>query len=510
MVGFNKRLKGCVLSFNGNCNCHLPCDRTRGLLRLSSIKGHTPFTFTGCEGNLEFALRMRFMRDLPVIDSELWAELDAYLDQTVLNFKNLNPLYINRKNLWSRWLKRYDPVKKGRMLAAKDDPLNTTDASQFRSGACVKYEIGTMSDKPLKPRAFFPKSDYNLSINGPLMYFIKSKINKIFDGQSTPFIFGSGKTTVSLGKCFEQGISKFDGKPLVSIELDLSMCETTMRGPFLVLEKFVYRALGLTNKECDYLLKHTTSFGSSGKRNLKFNMSFCRESGTANTTIGNTIVFASVLWSVMRYHGIDDRDWLALIGGDDCCVYCEKALIPKFKLVVEMVTGLGLKPEVLYHENQYAGRFYSGRMMQFYDPVNERIRFVHTPLIGRCLAKNNCVKYEGSKNPLTWLRDVTIARNYEWGHIPILRECNKGNLENFSQIKGKRKIPLPYREIESSKVLLTPARCTYEQLMAVYSCTEEDLESAMDYVEDVFAKPTWFGLELDHPIISKMCEIDLK
>lgn len=492
------------MNFDGECGCRLRCDRQRGLLKLSGVAGYKVFTFSGCESNLEFALRMRFMRDLPPISPESWIKFEPYALSVIQDLCLRQPFHFTRRNLFERWVLRYDLNKRNCLKLWHDEP-ETNEKFLFKASACVKYEINIESDKPLKPRAFFPKHHTNLATNGPLMWFIKHKLGYIFDGLRCPLLFGSGYSNRSLGDQFGKVLST-KNSDLVAVELDLSMCETTMRGPFLGIERQLYRGLGLSHSECDFLLKHPLSFGSSSKRHLKFQMPFCRESGTANTTVGNTVVFGICLLAVMRMFGCLDRQWFSLVGGDDACIYCERQLVPKVRAVVDFISTLGLKPEALYHDSVYAGRFYGGRMLQVLE--NGVLRWCHCPLIGRALCKNNCVKFQGNRNPLLWLRDVTIGRTFEWSHMPLLRSMNS-SIKTMNFGTGINRIPLPYRDINCDSIVMQPAYVTYMQLADVYGCSVDDLIDADHYLASFFLGD-WFGKDLDHYILKSICDVDLK
>jgi hypothetical protein len=148
-------------------------------------------------------------------------------------------------------------------------------------------------------------------------------------------------------------------------------------------------------------------------------------------------------------------------------------------------------------------------MIQFEDRLTGNKIYTHIPLIGRALCKNNCIKYKGELNPLAWLRDVCLARKYEWGHIPVLGVINHVMLPHFVNITGKNSIELPYREILSSKVVLNPCDETYNQLSLVYGVDKSDILDLQEYCLEVFSQ-FWFGVELEHPILDKVCDIDLK
>jgi hypothetical protein len=493
-------------SWNGECGCKSPEDRMRGILVLSSVEGREPFSFSGCESNIWFALRMRFMRDLPAIDTTSWELIEQDIKWVIAQYAK-RKVNVSHKGWYNRWVGKFPENKRNKMNNSRDDPMPVT-SSTFAATVCCKYEIGIMKF-PLKPRAFFPKAPDNLVRNGPSMNFIKVHLTRLMNGKKTPFIFGPGHNSLQLGRAFENAVNlrKMNWNNMVSVELDLSMCETTMRGPFLVLEGDVYRALGLNLSDIDFLLSHESSYGKSAKRAFRFSMPFCRESGTANTTPGNTVVFATCLWAAFKRFGIHENNFVCLIGGDDACIYLDRSLVQKVKLAVDFVSKMGLKPEPLYHDNIWSGRFFSGRMVQV-RLVGRGLTYCHIPLIGRCLAKNLCCKYRGQKLA-PWLRDVTQGRVYEWEHVPVLRQVNVAMRAQYSDVVGACRIEMPSREINPSKIRLSFCDETFEQLACVYGVEVSDINALCAYMSTHFSK-NWIGKTLAHEVIELMCDVDLK
>jgi len=477
---------------------------------LSYVENHEPYTFGTCSYNVREGLRARFFRTLPVINPSTWVALENNLFDVIRLLKRVQPNYSKHgpfskdHGLFNRWVVRYPPSKLKLMKDSHQDPEHL---NEFASGVCVKYETNLFGSKRPKPRVFFPKKPTNLAQNGPLMYYVKRKISYIYNGLRTPFIFGSGHTNVSLGAAFEKALPL--STDLISIELDLSMCETTMRGPFLVLEREVYRSFGLTNDECDYLLKHTTSYGTSSKHDLRFKMPFCRESGTANTTVGNTIVFSVCLYAAIQSVGLLDSQWICLIGGDDACIYTSRTNLPLFHRAIKLVSDMGLKPEEIIHDNIYSGRFYGGRMIQYWFPNDNKRHFVHTPLIGRAISKNNVVKAIRTQLLGPWLRDVVQARVYEWGCVPLLSDINEVMFPQFIGISGKRKIAIDYRDIVISKIPHLYDTNTLEQLSVVYNCSVSDLQDTQLFLREHFSGD-FLGKPICNDIIELICTIDLK
>lgn len=499
----------CVLKFDNECGCKHPDNRRRGGLMLAWLSGFEPYTFAGCENNIQLALRMRFMRTLSPINPYAWQALEEHIKLIISCIKSRQKM-IPQVDLFDKWVRKFPQTKQALMrkcLAEPEEPHYGT----FAASVCCKWEVGIAiegENKPFKPRAFFPKTPHNLCRNGPNMDYIKTHISRLFDGRETPFIFGPGNNNLQLGSKFSNAIRRRAcNDDWMSVELDLSMCETTMRGPHLVVEGDVYRKLGLSSDDVDFLLTHKTSYGTSTKRNLKFSMPFCRESGTANTTPGNTVVFAVELWAALTYCGVTENDFVALIGGDDSALYFHKSLIHRVRCAISIVTDLGLKPEAIEHPTINGARFFSGRMIQCRRVGHPTLVYVHMPLIGRCVAKNMTCKWQGQKlGP--WLRDVSIARFYEWEHIPILREINVNVRAAFSGYIGDCRIEMPYRAIDASKTRLVYCDTTFNQLATVYGLEVDDINKCCAHMNQHFSG-NWIGKPIDDEVLEIMARIDL-
>jgi hypothetical protein len=489
-----------MLNYDGECGCKDPANRQRGVLLLSYVKGHKPFTFAPCESNICHGLRLRFMRELPSINSGAWCELEIKIKNVLLEFSNAP--FVSHKGFFNKWKAKFPLPKQARMQAAKDEPIVE---GMFASSACCKYENGFYKE-PLKPRVFFPKADSNLVRNGPLMNLIKIKIGRLFNGVKTPFIFGPGNTARSLGAKFTRAVNKYLPFDFTCVELDLSMCETTMRGPFLLIERDIYHAMGIKRDDIDFLLNHKYSYGKSTKGNLSWRMPFCRESGTANTTVGNTVVFAAVLWSFLKLYNIN---FVCLIGGDDACVYLPRNQVETFRNVVSRISACGLKPEAVYHKHPFEGRFFAGRMMKVRLINTCKHVWAHVPLIGRCIAKGLCCKYTYGQKYDTWLRETTTGHIYDWEHVPCLSVVNRTIRSQFTHVVGRCTIEIPYRDIQTTRLTFGMSDLLYEQLALVYNIDREDIISLEKYLRQHFSG-NWVGKGIEHEVLEIMCDIDLK
>ncbi len=489
------------LNYENECGCRAIENRTRGLLVLSYVEDRKPFTFASCEGNIAHGLRLRFLRTLPAIVADAWEKMETELDGVLFEFKKAP--FISHKGFYHKWVGKFPLAKQARMNRALNDP---EDEKLFASSICCKFEAGFVKE-PLKPRVFFPKSDANLVRNGPVMNLIKNKLIRLFDGNKTPFIFGPGNTPYSLGHKFGRAIDKYlPGVDFTCVELDLSMCETTMRGPMLIVESMVYKAMGISRRDIEFLLDHTVSYGRSVKGNLSWSMPFCRESGTANTTGGNTCVFATFLWSFMRYFKIP---FVCLIGGDDACVYLARTHQVRFRMVVDEICRTGLKPEALYHQYYFQGRFFAGRMMRVRLLLTSEHVYAHVPLIGRCIAKNLVCKYSYGQRYDCWLRDVTIGRQFDWEHVPCLSVINRSIRAQYKHVLGKNTMEIPYRDIKTHRLTFGLSDALYDQIAMVYNLEADDIRALEVYLNRHF-NGEWIGKALKSEILDIMVEIDLK
>jgi hypothetical protein len=236
---------------------------------------------------------------------------------------------------------------------------------------------------------------------------------------------------------------------------------------------------------------------------------FQRESGTANTTLGNTITLIAVWWALFRYYGIDNNKWGLLVGGDDTLAVVSND-VPKdicIKVCKEM-DKLGLKTKPII-QPQGLGTFYSRIFAPCVHPIQGE-GYALSTLIGRALAKNfTMLAHKGRKQD--WMFTVFDMRLvYEWSWIPVLRVLAKIFRDLASRHKGKRKKFIEWKQLEKMDVTLRPNADTYQFYSEWYDIPVQqiyDLEKWLHKREHYFTMDGALNLDA-HPVVSTMIRRD--
>lgn len=492
---------------NIDCGCRAAADRKRGAVKIIGVKDRICVTFAGCSGNILYAVRMRYMRELPPMNHLAWERLETVFD-VLLNVVEKKWLYYDADKWYRIWLAKLPLSKRTRMIRAKLD-FEEDSKTQHDTSVCCKFEVNPWKE-PFKPRAFFPCPDPHLVRSGPSNFFIKTRLARLMNGVATPFIFAPGNNNAQLGWRVQSALEArnlYGTDDLVATELDLSMCETTMRGPMLEVQRRMYRALGLSSAEVDYILPGGVVRCTSKKRLFSADIPESRFSGRSDTTPGNTAVFMGMLWCALALAGMGEDLYVAPIGGDDCLIYHRRKHRPAVEDAVAHLGNCGLKPEALYHDNATAGRFYSGRFIRLGMLDSDFCQLVHVPLIGKSLVKCLHCKYVGQRVE-PWIREVSNGNKYAWEHVPVLKQVNVALRAKYSDARGKCRIDLPYREINSTYVVLQPIEETYADLATAYNITVEQIKDLEKYAE-VFMAGDFFGQDMEHDVLQLMCDVDL-
>jgi hypothetical protein len=488
----------------GDCGCAHPMDRERGIMQLVAVSGYDGMSYTGCCNNVNLALRARFMSALNPVVTEKWEQYEVYLKRS-LSFLKKNSLPLRHHHWFNKWKKKFPLVKQEMLQRARDNPM-PVDRHTFNFTVCCKYEVTVVKPK-FKPRAFFPANPHNLVRNGPAMNCIKHQLVRLCDGKRSNFIFAPCRNNLKLGKLFSEAMEA-RGLCLersVSMEIDLSKAEATMRGPFLVLAGDAFQKLGLSRNDRKFITDHVGFNYKTYKNDLYGYLAACLLSGVAYTTPLNSVVFMLMIMSSSFKYNLES--YVAVFGGDDMALYFNRRDLHKVWDMINDIKLLGLSPEALYHDNVHGARIFAGRFLTVSDERGRDV-VVHCPLIGRCLVKGLCCKYKGQ--PIEpWLRDVSECYLHSWSHVPILNEVNLNIYRRYRNVKGRCTISVEGKMIDVAPVKLKYNRTTLQQLATVYQLSIEDLEFTIAYVDRVFSEE-WIGVVLESETLETICDMDLK
>lgn len=505
--------------FTRSCDCNPDAfQRRRGVFRILRTNTDT-YSFSNCESNLASGMSLRFMRNTPVQKDDAWNLIGDSASFILNKMRSIDPRPLRlRRDIW---LQRYNLKQRKRILDSRFD-IGGQDTSEV----FVKFELNlknanediSILSKKLKPRIIFSKKPKNLFVNGPFCYAVKKKFFDIMNGQNFPLIFASGYNPLMLGRQVQKSL-QYDPDEYISVESDLEMCETTMRGNMLRFQDTVMYKLGARRKNIKFLNGAKNSHGHSMKRGHYFDyrMPKVRESGTADTTIGNSIVYGMLLLIVAHYLQIPFDKILFVVGGDDGLLYFHRSIS---RLVIDrlflLVRDLGLSPSTVFHDDFYSGKFFSGRFLPVLDE-NSQPTLCLCPLIGRCFSKAFNVRLDFGFDPNHIFFDMTRARLLEWNHIPILGPFNE---KLFQIIPHFTKLKLPkhglhsyfYSLMESfyaKSRLLKFNDKTWSTLSDIYQLPVHELISLQYRLIDTIDNNYYPGLILDDPILQFVIDHDV-
>jgi len=515
------RFSKCIVE----CKCLAKEMRPPEIASFFVTSAYTPLAFTNCTCNVYAALRMRWMRQIRPQNRELWSiEYATMIDKLTpfLKFEDLGaditPEYIDH------WLSRYHLAKQERLKLSRFD--SKTKFDRDKSKFFCKRELLTKEqsdikepDTSWKPRGINAKDPGHQMITGPSMHRIADHLVDRFDGQRTGFIYACKRSPDEVGVLLQKSLLD-KGLSLGSqaVECDLKMCETTMRGYFIDLENAIYKNFGISEKVRHTLFKKNENHGTDFSNSIHYSTGQCRESGATNTSVGNTIVYASILYLGMLYALIDPNHVVVVIGGDDCVLYYDEKKISEdaLKALFHYVSQMGLEPELIYHKVAVRARFYSGYFLPFgvRDSDDDTV-YCHVPMIGKAAVKSGTMIEKPGLDPWRWLLDTATQRKISWAHIPVLRAIPDGFLSAFKNRPVPAKKPANVKLLDSwddynfEKPLkkLYANDETYHALGIVYDVTEQTIRD-LDSTLVSFFLGDWIGKSFDNPVLKSFYAID--
>lgn len=498
-----------------------------GMYIYATVQGIRNYAFCNCVNNLHSGLRQRFGKETPPQDSAAYdfieKEFTTLLRERTEYFKG-QPFKTSR----GKWLSKY-PAAKRKVLneALKEVPYKK---KQLLSKIFVKWEQyakherdtdGSQEIKDLKPRIIFARENYNLNKNGPVLQECKNRLMDYYNGKKGYRYVGKD-TPSSLGRY----VYNYIGNELTgcySFEGDLVTCETTMTNALLELQAKLMQSMGVPLKQIRYLLQQDVSRCiGMGKNTIYCKMRKVRESGTADTSYGNSEVYLSILVTLFRLFDFNTTDYCLLVSGDDCMCIVKRS-IPEnvIKYIFYVVNKLGLKPELIIHDNPLKATFFSGRFVHVTNAIGKET-LVLIPKIGRFIAKSLHVKSNDKLKPAQILHSVMYSRyKHELPHVPILGAlCGliymKMGGDEIKPVEIKKNTASFYKIWETdamneSRTVVTMNDRTWLDVAECYGCGVDELKEFRTYLLTTFSN---FSLEgnaklLKHHVLTKMVNIDI-
>jgi hypothetical protein len=389
-----------------------------------TVEGLVYYDFCQCQSNLESGLRQRYFKPTLPQQDDMWVKVLPFI------LKNIDKYSAGEKAVYDfeGWLEtRPYPLAKKRLIR---EAMLHTDITRFdddESRIFVKSELQLFlaeSPKFLKPRIIFEKSAYNLGRLGPWMKGVSEVLSRNMDGVKSDVVYACGLDKVQLGLKYDKMVADI-GSNAFYYESDLIMCETSMQGRMQWVENLFYEKLGVDPLVMNALFGKTFTTGGSRGGTIRYKMRSMKESGTSNTTGGNTIVHSMIVLSVLDYYNsINPGNKLRykfLVGSDDSLIITNQPI----SVCAQFIRDMGLNPEIFDRtRNKESARFYSGRFVPYLitDKTTgaQSIQSVHTPLLGKAFARGGSSKID--HDPDTYLLRSLNSRCAEYSATPILRQ----------------------------------------------------------------------------------------
>jgi len=387
-------------------------------------------THASCNNNLYSGLTQRYLKKTPEYYQALWTEMIPHLEATICAFStDYEPLVVPTLDDWLETRVTYGATKKQNIRKASlSCEANRFDYDSARIFTKVEMNV-KLSDvavkKKMKPRVIFEKTDVNIANVGPAMAGVKTLMNKLFDGSSnTKTLFACGLNRRALGQAYANCMAAFL-HPVV-YESDIVMCESSMKGPMAKLERRIYESWNVPTKALDVLFGKNRAIGRSRDGRLSYSLPVVKESGTTNTTVGNTVVYTYLIDATIRYlnskralEGLTPLNHRLVVGSDDAVLI----LSEKCDSVFDILLRLGLNTEHFCRDSAPRNaRFYSGRFIRVSDDDTETNITMHMPLIAKAVAKSTTMRIRQGVTSLDWLRETLKGRRQEYKCTPFLRE----------------------------------------------------------------------------------------
>jgi hypothetical protein len=467
------------------------------------VEGVRYFDFCNCASNLVSGLTQRYFRPTLEQNDYAWKRFGTHLLDVVESVRT------ELKADFDEWLQsRPWPESKKEIFrkARLSTDINRMDFD--RSRVFIKSEMGIYIDgvdKFFKPRIIFEKTPYNLGLIGPWMTSVSKYLKTIWDGGDSNVLYACGYDRVQLGAAFERMIKDFPANHFY--ESDLVMCETSMKGRMTWLESEFYDSMGVDRAVNNVLFGKEYAAGSDRTGVVKYTMAVMKESGTGNTTVGNTLVHTAIVKACLEAKVKEDPTfrYKFLVGSDDALLVTNKSAND----VYDNVRRLGLNPEVIHRRKLNKCRFYSGRFIPMLVDDNSTPQLVHCPLIAKTFVKSGTFKDHHLANEDDFATSVILNRRVEYESLPILREVVVWAHNELKPSGRTHKIKSNENLLwKSHNFKLTMCDATVRSICECYNITRMELEELEKRISNTLNSRA--GIVIREAALINMLQIDLE
>ncbi len=286
-------------------------------------------------------------------DIKLWHEA-AEIAFPKFNFQ---PSHLMSETDWIKTQPSSKQLALSKCVLSNNDPDFFDEKWHMRNFFIKTELLFPELDKPLHLKAprgisglYYPEA--NLAL-GPFMKSFSESLVNSFKQPYPKIVYSSGADGFKIGQWVDEMIH--NGYEI--LEDDFSKFDATQGKGAHACEMFFYNKFGLRNKEKNALSAQKYTFGR-GKYH-KYEVPYTRKSGDQNTSLGNSLINASVHAYALEKCGI--TDYYMVVIGDDNMMAIKKGVL-NVKLITKMhgiIASFGLVPKLLVkdHPSYCSGEF---------------------------------------------------------------------------------------------------------------------------------------------------------
>lgn len=256
---------------------------------------------------------------------------------------------------------------------------------------------GYFKQDALKPRVVMEVADLTDII--PIAPFVNALADYWHYVDSTylpPVIWLSGLNRSVVSEWYQRWASRFPR----AVENDFSEFESRISVELLELEFSTYDSFGFRHLRPWFDIQKRMDIRGAGWR---FRRRGGRMSGVPNTSLGNTIINLTTHLYVLRRY-TPGKDFVMVVNGDDNLIWCTDEVFEFIRAdMVASFLRLGMKAEVVLHEDPLKGNFCSSR----FGFCNGQAVLAPHPF--RAMAKAGKFPSDGAAGPSTV---VALFRDY--------------------------------------------------------------------------------------------------
>lgn len=391
--------------------------------------GSTVIIHRSCLHNEMVATGNRVVGKRPTVDSALWHKYWRISSENpFFQFPHAEP--------WSyeKWVARFPAHKRLSFdyWRFRVKSHNYTQRLLRKNNCFVKIEpkfansYGS-SYEEVVPRNIVSCQEINKVMFGPWCCGAITKLKTLWNEHS-PIFLECGSSTSKVANWFNSLWTRFGSTWVV--EVDFSRYDRTQSpSSFKILEK-LFLQMGLRGQALESFKTQIGRQSGRTRRGGIFSRDSFMKTGVPNTTLGNSVLNAFMMASVVLDHGgVLGRDFFIMVRGDDSLSFIH----PRFhKFLVPGLTQLGIKPKMKAGHRIHEIRFCS---MAFYPTVSGK--YFPAPTF-KCLLKwNFTVKDIPEKQRLAHRRGVALGLLKQVNHVPLLRDYCQNELRLTQGAKGK-------------------------------------------------------------------------